>query len=461
MDNYLLVQSPDAGVMNGNVLDNVDFLGEEGGIKAVAFEGTVYKASDYSANKVTIDTPAGKLLFDFATGNYTFVSNGTVGMQSFVVTAASDKGAINFDLKLSVAGETTEIRVDTFDNNSDGWLRFNSSSSAPTSNKQLSVENSKSVAKTFTGLESGEQVTLRFTLSTTQNNWEGNDSLDVYVNGQRVQREYGNNSGKTVELNATANANGNVVVWLDANTNRSDENALIDDFTLIRTSSTESALIGDKDKSEAFVVDSGEAFTIENFDADKDVLDLRNLLDDPNAAQVSLGNDVAANFEVQAGDDSNDTLTGGSGSDVLIGGAGDDTLNGGAGNDVLLGGAGNDTLTGGAGADTFKWMLSDVTSGEAATDTVTDFGNGENTLDLRDLLQDENKDNIDAYIIAREEGEDTVLYISSQGGLQGSKDNADQVVKLQGESFESLGGQTATEADVIQKMIQNGKLDID
>jgi hypothetical protein len=55
---------------------------------------------------------------------------------------------------------------------------------------------------------------------------------------------------------------------------------------------------------------------------------------------------------VDAGDASDNSLTGTSGADKLYDGVGgNDTLTGGAGNDTLTGGAGNDVLLGGTGAD--------------------------------------------------------------------------------------------------------------
>ncbi|WP_208623633.1 calcium-binding protein [Vreelandella songnenensis] len=158
----------------------------------------------------------------------------------------------------------------------------------------------------------------------------------------------------------------------------------------------------------------------------------------------------------------NDTLIGGDGNDVLIGGKGNDTLYGGAGNDTLIGGSGNDTLYGGAGADTFKWEFGDQGAvGKPANDIVKDFGTGSNKLDLGDLLQGENEGNIDKFIMAKQEGSETVLYLSSKGELNGKTSNADQVIHLEGQSFTSLAGPGATESDVIQKMLQNGKIDID
>lgn len=65
--------------------------------------------------------------------------------------------------------------------------------------------------------------------------------------------------------------------------------------------------------------------------------------------------------------------------DVLVnaklkGGDGNDTLTGGSGNDQLDGGSGDDTLTGGAGNDRFK---------VSATDTITDFADGDVKVDVK------------------------------------------------------------------------------
>ena len=78
------------------------------------------------------------------------------------------------------------------------------------------------------------------------------------------------------------------------------------------------------------------------------------------------------------GGDGNDRLHGRAGDDDLNGMAGDDVLRGGKGDDNLNGGAGNDTLTGGKGDDVFYFQPADG----AGTDTITDFGNGADLIDL-------------------------------------------------------------------------------
>ena len=79
------------------------------------------------------------------------------------------------------------------------------------------------------------------------------------------------------------------------------------------------------------------------------------------------------------GGEGDDTLDGNTGNDRLIGGEGRDVLDGGEGDDWLSGGAGTDTLTGGAGADTFAYHAGD------GSDTITDFTNGEDVIDLSSL----------------------------------------------------------------------------
>ncbi|MCO7227617.1 VWA domain-containing protein, partial [Halomonas sp. CnH100-B] len=132
------------------------------------------------------------------------------------------------------------------------------------------------------------------------------------------------------------------------------------------------------------------------------------------------------------------------------------------GNDTLIGGQGDDILIGGLGADTFKWELNDQGStDQPANDTVMDFNaSAGDVLDISELLQnEENAADLSTYIVAEEEGADTVLYISSDGNLAGDKENADQVVRLEGKSFSDFGGGSAQ--DVIQHMLNNDQLKID
>ena len=85
------------------------------------------------------------------------------------------------------------------------------------------------------------------------------------------------------------------------------------------------------------------------------------------------------------------TLTGTSANEILVGrdGAGsllqgeggNDTLLGGDGNDLLSGGSGSDILNGGSGSDIYIFK-----TGESGSDTVLDYQQGEDVLDISDLL---------------------------------------------------------------------------
>jgi uncharacterized delta-60 repeat protein len=77
-----------------------------------------------------------------------------------------------------------------------------------------------------------------------------------------------------------------------------------------------------------------------------------------------------------------DTLNGGRGNDFLRGEAGNDILDGGSGRDILIGGAGADSLTGGTGRDTFV-----LYSQSEGVDTITDFEDGFDLIDLRVMFQ--------------------------------------------------------------------------
>ena len=146
-------------------------------------------------------------------------------------------------------------------------------------------------------------------------------------------------------------------------------------------------------------------------------------LADNTAAGGHAEGDSIANFEHIRGTAFDDVLIGDSGINILIGDAGDDTLDGGSGNDrlrggegsdslwgrggydiitggvgadTLVGGAGNDSLRGGEGNDTFVFRVKDD-----STDTITNFANGEDRIDLsgfsglsfNDLVISEDSDN--------------------------------------------------------------------
>jgi serralysin len=81
------------------------------------------------------------------------------------------------------------------------------------------------------------------------------------------------------------------------------------------------------------------------------------------------------------GNRGNDAIDGGAGNDSLRGGQDNDTIGGGAGDDILSGDAGIDQLTGGAGADRFVFGTGTSAIG-TSTDTVTDFQQGSDLIQL-------------------------------------------------------------------------------
>jgi len=174
------------------------------------------------------------------------------------------------------------------------------------------------------------------------------------------------------------------------------------------------------------------------------------------------------------GDAGDDTIDGGTGADRLEGGAGADNLTGGDGEDTLAGGAGNDSLAGGLLSDTFEWTLADAGDrGTPAEDTITGFnsaaaGSGGDVLDLRDLLSGENHTvatgNLANFLSFEFDSgsSSTKVHISSNGGFGGGYTTAaeDQTVVLSGVNlYTDFGlGLSATDQQMIQKLIDNNKL---
>ncbi|MCD9524033.1 hcalcium-binding protein, partial [Photobacterium carnosum] len=66
------------------------------------------------------------------------------------------------------------------------------------------------------------------------------------------------------------------------------------------------------------------------------------------------------------------------------------------GNDILVAGQGNDILTGGNGNDMFTWHETSLsTKTDTITDTITDFELGKDKIDIRELLANDDKSDID------------------------------------------------------------------
>lgn len=118
-------------------------------------------------------------------------------------------------------------------------------------------------------------------------------------------------------------------------------------------------------------------------------------MDDDDTLSGGDGEDFLignAGNDLVFGDAGNDNLRGRDGADSLFGGDGNDFITGGAGSDLLSGDGGFDTLVGDAGADTF------VFSGDWRRDTVSDWSDGEDVIDLSALgLKQAGESDADAF----------------------------------------------------------------
>jgi len=163
-----------------------------------------------------------------------------------------------------------------------------------------------------------------------------------------------------------------------------------------------------------------------------------------------------------AGDDA---LSGGAGNDILVGGDGNDILFGGAGSDLIQGGSGDDVLyggdaTGGSGSDTFVWQANEQGSiADPAMDTIYNFdnltdGNSDgDILDLRDLLQDEENNDLSDYLNFSWDGTDTTIQIDHDG--VGNFESTQEIV-IKGVDLTAVG--TLDTDQIIDQMLNNNNL---
>ncbi|MEQ5857692.1 type I secretion C-terminal target domain-containing protein [Halomonas sp. EF61] len=93
--------------------------------------------------------------------------------------------------------------------------------------------------------------------------------------------------------------------------------------------------------------------------------------------------------------------------------------------------------------------MADFTAGEYGVEAEAD------RLDLADLLQGADEDNLADYLQASQDGDDTLLSISSEGNLAAGGVNADQVVVLQ-------GVQMGADGDAfLQNLLDDGQLRVE
>ncbi|MCL1132408.1 tandem-95 repeat protein, partial [Shewanella sairae] len=186
-----------------------------------------------------------------------------------------------------------------------------------------------------------------------------------------------------------------------------------------------------------------------------------------------------AMFDLTSANDGNDTLSGDVGNDIIFGQGGDDTLNGGSGNDILLGGDGNDIivggigrdlLTGGAGNDElyggelltpednerdfFEWSMA---SADGSTDTVFGFNHQIDTLNLSDILIDEENGNLEDFLSFSFSGGDTTITIDADG-LGSGTDGV--TIILDGVDLSSIYG-SSDASTIINQLINDDALIVD
>jgi Ca2+-binding RTX toxin-like protein len=120
------------------------------------------------------------------------------------------------------------------------------------------------------------------------------------------------------------------------------------------------------------------------------------------------------------GSSGQDYLIGGSGHDELSGAGGHDHLDGGSGRDSLDGGGSNDFLAGGGGDDAF--VFSARLNGASNVDTVSDFGNGNDSFQLDNavfvgLATGALSAEAFALLSATAEADDRIVYDPNTGNL--------------------------------------------
>ncbi|MGU3807041.1 Calx-beta domain-containing protein [Vibrio diabolicus] len=133
---------------------------------------------------------------------------------------------------------------------------------------------------------------------------------------------------------------------------------------------------------------------------------------------------------------------------LVMGTDGDDILIGTEGNDLIIGGLGNDILTGGEGDDIFKW-----TEMQSATDTVTDFSDGDQ-LDFTDVFDDMSGTDISALLDDLGSGDyrgsvdDISVEVTESGG------NSTLTINKDGQQLE-VNFDGASAADIANSLISN------
>jgi hypothetical protein len=98
---------------------------------------------------------------------------------------------------------------------------------------------------------------------------------------------------------------------------------------------------------------------------------------------------------------------------------------------------------------------------------IKDFGEGgaakgNDTLDLRDLLQgEENSGDLSKYLHIDRTGNNTVLKVSSSGALTSNGTGFDQQITMEGVKWTDPGNDAGAQNALIKQLIAQGKLLVD
>ena len=129
------------------------------------------------------------------------------------------------------------------------------------------------------------------------------------------------------------------------------------------------------------------------------------------SGSLTADNFALPSMSTISGGDSRDQLHGDAADNLILGGGGDDVITGGQGNDVIVGGQGNDFIYGdgpssSGGRDTFVYAPG------GGNDTIQDFTNGDDRIDLSAFS------GINGFsdITARQVGGKVVIDFSDHGG---------------------------------------------
>nr|WP_269496833.1 Ig-like domain-containing protein [Castellaniella sp. S9] len=126
-------------------------------------------------------------------------------------------------------------------------------------------------------------------------------------------------------------------------------------------------------------------------------------------------------------------------------------------------------LLGTSGNDVFEWSLGDGGGDGGVThDVIRDFGTGDNgqghdVLDLRDLLVGEQDGDLTQYLhfttALNDQGQaDTVIHVQTQGGLAADGSGYNHQITIENVD---LVGSVTDQAQLIQNLIQEGRLKVD